>query len=196
MTFCFLRASFFFFCLATALFQLLGNVALISAFRVGGFGESIVFHKLEVILTAMIGALLFAELPSHKAVAGIVLSGIGVIVMNLTRDGGKKHISQIFALGRASPTRSCGTVRVDETAYYSIFDTELSESCDDQRDETGYLTVTNRCNTDGWATERNAGDRFLVPDSDNSPDCLVDSDCGPGRNFVDSAGCQDDPVCL
>lgn len=106
---------------------------------------------------------------------------------------------QIYALGQGSPTRSCGTVRVDRTAYYSIFDTELSESCDDQRDETGYLTVTNRCNVDGWATERNAGDRFLVADSDNSPDCSVDADCGPGRNCrlgTSHGNCcvPDDPV--
>ena len=35
-----LPPSFFFFCLMTALTQLLGNVALVSAFRAGGFGES------------------------------------------------------------------------------------------------------------------------------------------------------------
>ena len=43
---------FFAYCLATALTQLLGNIALIAAFRAGGFGEAIVFHKLEVLLTA------------------------------------------------------------------------------------------------------------------------------------------------
>ncbi len=88
---------------------------------------------------------------------------------------------QIYALGDGRRTRSCGTVRVDTTAYYSIFDTELSESCDDQLDETGYLTITNGCNPDGWAVERNAGDRFLVADSDNTMDCTMDSECGAGR---------------
>ena len=74
--------------------------------------------------------------------------------------------------------KGCGTIRVDTTAYYAIFDTELSESCDDQLDETGYLTVTNSCNSDGWAVERNAGDRFLVADSDNTGrGCTSDSEC-------------------
>jgi len=88
---------------------------------------------------------------------------------------------QIFALGNGTRDRACGTVRVDETAYYAIFDTELSESCDDQLDETGYLTVQSSCNPEGWAVERNAGDRFLVADSDNTMRCVDDSDCGAGR---------------
>ncbi|MFK7986704.1 MAG: putative metal-binding motif-containing protein [Sandaracinaceae bacterium] len=95
------------------------------------------------------------------------------------RDGSDD--GEIFALGNRSPTRSCGTVTVETTGYYSIFDIELSESCDDQEDETGYLTVSNGCNPDGWAVERNAGDRFLVADSDNSPDCTDDAECGSGE---------------
>ena len=87
---------------------------------------------------------------------------------------------QIFALGNRDPMRSCGTLLVDETGYYSIFDTELSESCNDQRDETGYLTISNSCNSDGWAAERNAEDRFLVFDSDNTTVCDTDADCGAG----------------
>ena len=102
------------------------------------------------------------------------------------RDGSDD--GQIFALGNRDPRQSCGTVRVDTTGYYSIFDTELSESCDDQRDETGYLTVANRCNAEGWAVERNAGDRFLVFDSDNSPDCTDDAECGVGRVCREGGG--------
>ncbi len=88
---------------------------------------------------------------------------------------------QIFALGDRAPEEGCGTLLVDETGYYSIFDTELSESCDDQLDETGYLTIQNSCNAPGDAVERNAGDRFLVFDSDNTPDCTGDGDCEAGR---------------
>ncbi|MEM9074187.1 MAG: putative metal-binding motif-containing protein [Myxococcota bacterium] len=88
---------------------------------------------------------------------------------------------EIFALGTRSPNRSCGTLTVDETGYYRIFDTELSESCDDQKDETGYLTITNSCNGEGWAVERNAEERFLIFDSDNSPDCDSDDECDPGK---------------
>jgi len=93
---------------------------------------------------------------------------------------------QIFALGNRDPTQSCGTLTVDVTGYYSIFDTELSESCDDQLDETGYLTIRNTCNGDGWAVERNAEDRFLVYDSDNSPDCTSDAECGAGKTCRDA----------
>ncbi len=77
---------------------------------------------------------------------------------------------QIFALNNADST-NCGTLQVPETGYYDIFDAELSESCDDQQDETGYLTITNSCNGNGYSTIRNAGKRYLVVDTDNSPDC-------------------------
>ena len=66
--------AFFGYCLITAVTQLLGNVALIAAFRRGGFGESIVFHKLEVILTALFGALVFAEHPSVAGAVGILVA--------------------------------------------------------------------------------------------------------------------------
>jgi len=88
---------------------------------------------------------------------------------------------QIYALGNAAPMVSCGTLTVDTTGYYSIYDTELSESCDDQLDETGYVTIENSCNGDGWAVERNAEERFLVFDSDNTPDCTTDAECGAGK---------------
>jgi drug/metabolite transporter (DMT)-like permease len=79
-----LDRSFLAYCLATAVTQLLANVALISAFRSGGFGESIVFHKLEVVLTALVGALLFGERPGGLGTVGIGLCAAGVIVINLT----------------------------------------------------------------------------------------------------------------
>lgn len=96
-----LPPTFFFYCLCTAVTQLLGNVALVSAFRVGGFGESIVFHKLEVILTAIVGAVLFAELPSREGAAGIIICGFGVIVINLMRGTGDRRWVHAFSLGRA-----------------------------------------------------------------------------------------------
>ncbi|MFT5356044.1 MAG: MYXO-CTERM domain-containing protein [Polyangiales bacterium] len=86
---------------------------------------------------------------------------------------------QIVALNPGAA--GCGTLRVDRTGYYTIFDTELSESCSDQQDETGYLTIVNSCNAEGWASERNADDRFLVFDSDNSPPCSSDTECGDGE---------------
>ncbi len=96
-----LPASFFGYCLATALTQLLGNVSLIAAFRAGGFGESIVFHKLEVLLTAIVGALWFAEIPSLPGAFGVATCGVGVLLINLGRDSEKTRWTRAFHLGRA-----------------------------------------------------------------------------------------------
>ncbi len=96
-----LPASFFGYCLATALTQLLGNVALVSAFRAGGFGESIVLHKLEVLLTAIVGALWFAEIPSLLGALGVAICGVGVLLINLGRDSEKTSLTRAFHLGRA-----------------------------------------------------------------------------------------------
>jgi drug/metabolite transporter (DMT)-like permease len=96
-----LPPPFFLYCLITAITQLLGNVALVTAFRVGSFGESIVFHKLEVILTAIAGALWFAELPSGQGTAGIVICGMGVVVINLAREGVDSHWRRALHFGRA-----------------------------------------------------------------------------------------------
>jgi drug/metabolite transporter (DMT)-like permease len=72
---------FYAFCLATGLAQLLGNIALISAFRHSSFAQSIVLHKLEVLFTAVIGALAFAERPTALAWLGILISVAGVVAM-------------------------------------------------------------------------------------------------------------------
>jgi hypothetical protein len=90
--------------------------------------------------------------------------------------------NQIFVRGdTAGGARDCGIVQVKETGYYAVFDSELSESCADQKDETGYLTVHNSCNGDGWPVERNAGERYVVQDVDNTPPCTTDVECGVGK---------------
>jgi len=66
---------------ATALAQLLGSVALIAAFRHANFARSIVLHKLEVLFTAVIGAVLFSEAPTGLAWLGILVSVAGVVAM-------------------------------------------------------------------------------------------------------------------
>jgi MYXO-CTERM domain-containing protein len=89
---------------------------------------------------------------------------------------------QVFVV-RTGATRDCGTVLVKETGYYAIFDAELSESCADQKDETGYLKIHNSCNGDGWAVERNSGERYVVEDADNDgAGCTDDSQCAPDHN--------------
>lgn len=96
-----LSTPFFAYCAITALTQLLGNVALVSAFRAGSFGEAIVFHKLEVILTAIAGAIWFSELPSFLGTAGIVICALGVVAINLARDSGSTHWTRAFRFGLA-----------------------------------------------------------------------------------------------
>jgi len=83
-----LPAPFFAYAAATGMAQLLGNLALVSAFRHANFAQSIVLHKLEIAFTAMVGLVLFAETPSMWGWAGIALCTAGVLVMNLGRTGG------------------------------------------------------------------------------------------------------------
>jgi len=75
-------ARFYVFCLATGLTQLLASIALIAAFRHSSFAQSIVLHKLEVLFTAVIGALAFAERPTALAWLGILVSVAGVVAMS------------------------------------------------------------------------------------------------------------------
>lgn len=78
-------AAFWLACSGAAVSQLLANVALVSAFRRANFAQSIVFHKLEVLITAVVGVLFFAERPSPLGWAGMVLSTAGVIAMSFAR---------------------------------------------------------------------------------------------------------------
>ncbi len=81
-------AGFYAWCFGTAAAQLLGNVALVSAFRRSSFAESIVLHKLEVVFAALIGVFFFAEVPSPKGWVGVLICGVGVLLVNLGRDQG------------------------------------------------------------------------------------------------------------
>ena len=68
--------------------QILGNVALIEAFRSGTFAQAIVVHKTEAALAAVVGAVFFAQAPSPLAWAGIAVSVLGVILIGLATSGG------------------------------------------------------------------------------------------------------------
>lgn len=81
-----LSSRFLLFCLASALAQLLGNVCLIASFRRANFAQAILLHKLEVVFTAIVGAVLFSEIPSTLGWTGIVLTAAGVVLMQLGRD--------------------------------------------------------------------------------------------------------------
>jgi len=108
-----LPPSFLVYCLATGVFQLLGNVALVSAFRHASFAESIVLHKLEVVFTAVIGAFFFAEHPTRAGWLGILICGAGVLLMNLGRGRGPAGWRRAFHLDLgALLSLSCGVLLV------------------------------------------------------------------------------------
>lgn len=75
-------SRYFVLCLGTGLTQLLGNVALIAAFRHANFAQAIVLHKLEILFTAIVGMLLFREHPTAPAWLGIGLCVVGVLLMH------------------------------------------------------------------------------------------------------------------
>lgn len=77
--------SYYGYCFATGIAQILASIALISAFQHTNFAKAIVLHKLEVLFTAVIGALFFNELPTMHGWAGIVVCAVGVIFINLAK---------------------------------------------------------------------------------------------------------------
>jgi drug/metabolite transporter (DMT)-like permease len=84
----------------TGLTQLLGNVCLVAAFRHTSFAQAIVLGKLEILFTALVGALLFAEFPAPLAWVGIVVSVAGVALMH-ARDGAPETALSRFNRGSA-----------------------------------------------------------------------------------------------
>lgn len=80
-------APFFAWAAGGAVAQVLGNVALVAAFQVASFSQSVALHKLEVVFGALLGIALFGEVPSALGWGGILLSTAGVLLMNLARPG-------------------------------------------------------------------------------------------------------------
>lgn len=83
---------YYLFCAGAGLSQLLGNVSLIAAFRYTNFAQAIVLHKLEVVFTAIIGALVFAEIPTLNGWVGIFLCAVGVIFIQLALVSDRRKI--------------------------------------------------------------------------------------------------------
>ncbi len=65
---------------------------------------------------------------------------------------------QLVRLGKDSGAAKGTISGVTQSGYYSIYDARLSESCRGQRNETGFLRITNSCNATGWPVERNVVD--------------------------------------
>ncbi|PON16758.1 hypothetical protein C2W62_16785 [Candidatus Entotheonella serta] len=68
--------------------QLIGGVLLIIAFQHANFTQSVIFYKLEVAFSAVIGVLFFQESPSLLAWLGILICSVGVVLMNMGREVG------------------------------------------------------------------------------------------------------------
>lgn len=80
-------AAFFAWATAGAVVQVAGNLALVAAFQVSSFSQSVALHKLEVVFGAVLGLAFFAERPTALGWSGILLSTAGVLLMNLARPG-------------------------------------------------------------------------------------------------------------
>lgn len=78
-----LSSAFLFFCLIAGVAQLVANVALVTSFRMATFAQAIVIHKSEVALTAVVGAVVFAEVPSALGWLGVATTMIGVAMIAL-----------------------------------------------------------------------------------------------------------------
>jgi drug/metabolite transporter (DMT)-like permease len=77
-------------------------VALVAAFQRANFAQSIVFHKLEVVFTALLGVALFGENPTPLGWLGVTACGAGVLVMNLGRERGPEGLRRAFHLDSGS----------------------------------------------------------------------------------------------
>ena len=98
-----LSRAFFAWALAGALTQLLANVALVAAFQVASFSQSVALHKLETVFGAIVGIAFFGEAPAPFGWAGILLSTSGVLLMNLSRpDQEGRGWRRMFVLDRGS----------------------------------------------------------------------------------------------
>jgi drug/metabolite transporter (DMT)-like permease len=98
-----LSAAFFVWALVGAVTQLLANFALVAAFQVSSFSQSVALHKLETVFGAAVGLALFGEVPTLLGWAGILLSTFGVLLMNLARpDDDGIGWRRMFVLDRGS----------------------------------------------------------------------------------------------
>jgi membrane dipeptidase len=94
--------AFFAWAAGGAVAQVLGNVALVAAFQVASFSQSVALHKLEVVFGALLGLALFGEVPSALGWGGILLSTAGVLLMNLARPGASGGWLRAFQFDRGT----------------------------------------------------------------------------------------------
>jgi drug/metabolite transporter (DMT)-like permease len=87
-----LQVEFFVFCLTGGIAQIIGTAALVGSFSHGNFALGTTFSKTEVVLTALVGAVLLNEQLSLLQWSGIGVSFFGVAL--LSARGGLKNIAK------------------------------------------------------------------------------------------------------
>lgn len=87
-----LTGEFLVFCLVGGVAQIVGTAALVGSFSHGNFALGTTFSKTEVVLTALVGAVLLSEQLSLPQWAGIGVSFLGVAL--LSARGGLKNIGK------------------------------------------------------------------------------------------------------
>jgi drug/metabolite transporter (DMT)-like permease len=92
---------------------------------VASFSQSVALHKLEVVFGAFVGLALFGEVPTALGWAGILVSTLGVLLMNLSRpDERGLGWLRMFTLDRGSLyALACGAL----FAFTSFFFKEAIE---------------------------------------------------------------------
>ena len=92
-----LPAEFFLFCLTGGVAQIIATSALVGSFSHGNFALGTTFSKTEVLLTALVGAVVLSEQLSMMQWSGIAVSFLGVALLS-ARDGLKNVFSDQRAL--------------------------------------------------------------------------------------------------
>ncbi len=97
-----LSVKFMILCLMAGITQLVANVALVSSFQMGTFAQAIVIHKSEVALTAVVGAVVFSEIPSVLGWIGVVATMVGVAMISLAGQERTTDWRSLVAANRGS----------------------------------------------------------------------------------------------
>lgn len=92
-----LNMTFVFFVLVAAVAQIVATVLMLRLFHFRNFAVGITYVRSETFLTALVGVLLFSEVVAFFGWIAIILSVIGVMVLNIARqDDGPKGWSLIW----------------------------------------------------------------------------------------------------
>jgi hypothetical protein len=94
--------------------------------------------------------------------------------------------------------KECAGLEVGATGYYALYVTvPLADTCSKQVDETVFFEVTNSCTASEGPIQSNAGDRYLVLDSDNTASCDCPTECGDCSSLEATCqgACDDGAAC-